>query len=594
MISSYRYIWRLFDRGERRRFIALMAATLAMAVFEVGGVAVIFPFLSVISDPSLLDSQPILRMICDFFGATTPRQGQVVIGLGALTVIVTGMMVRAAVTYAQFRFSLMRSYSLASRMLHGYLAQDYVWHVTRNSSELATGVLSEIDQVVRESILPSVLLISNLLVIILISGLIFIVSPLVAVTMTTLLLAVYVGVFMLLRERLSEIGTARIRANRRRFRTIQEITGGLKEHKILGMERQSLQRFRSAAEEMARQQTMSQIFGRLPRFAVEAAVYGGFILFVLAAVLLWDAVIEAALPLLGLLGMAATRLFPALQTFYQQLSLMRFSAPALSRLITNLDQAPIGLLPQPVNPLPLHSAIRLQEIRFGYPGADRPGIDGVSLEIPARSSVGLVGGTGAGKTTLVDLLLGLLRPDGGQLVVDGEALEGETLLRWQRNIGYVPQQIFLIDDSIAANIALGTYGAPDMEAVERAARTAQVHDFVISELPAGYATTVGESGVRLSGGQRQRIGIARALYRDPEVLIFDEATSALDNATEKTLMEAVERLSGSKTVVMIAHRLSTVRGCDRIVMLEQGRIVAEGGYDDLLESSIKFQRIADA
>ncbi len=227
------------------------------------------------------------------------------------------------------------------------------------------------------------------------------------------------------------------------------------------------------------------------------------------------------------------------------------------------------------------------------PAPSAPRCRGLSLTIPARTTVGIVGGTGAGKTTAVDLLLGLLEPQAGEIRVDGVAVTAGNLRAWQNAIGYVPQQIFLIDDSVSANIAFGQPKRKiDQAAVERAARIAELHDFVTTEMPQGYDTLVGERGVRLSGGQRQRIGIARALYHDPDVLILDEATSALDNLTEKAVMDAVHNLGHAKTIVLIAHRLSTVRDCDTIFMLERGALIAEGSYDELLEHSREFRAMA--
>jgi len=243
----------------------------------------------------------------------------------------------------------------------------------------------------------------------------------------------------------------------------------------------------------------------------------------------------------------------------------------------------------------LATAIELRDVIFSYPQADIPALHGMSLRIPARSTVGLVGSTGAGKSSVADMILGLLRPDSGALVVDGTEITPDNMRSWQDQLGYVPQQIYLADATIAGNIA---FGIPedeiDMAAVERAARMASLHDFVTTELAQGYATEVGERGVRLSGGQRQRVGIARALYHDPEVLILDEATSALDNLTERAVMEAVDNVGGQKTIVLIAHRLSTVRQCDTIFLLEQGRLVAEGDFDALIEQNTRFRQMAAA
>ena len=573
-----------------------MLATIVMSLFEVAGVGVILPFLSVVSDPSLIETNPILARFAEVFGLETPQEAAIGVGIAAFAVITIGMVVRAGVTYLQFRFALMRSYSIASRLLHGYLSQDYVWQASRNSADLAASILSEVDQVVTQSLLPAILLISNALILVLITGLIFVAAPGVALGAAGMLITIYATVFITLRRRLTQAGHERVAANQARFLSVQEIAGGFKELKVSGIEGQSLRRFRIPAEAFARSQTTGQVITRLPRFALEAAVYGGFIVMVLVLILVQGAAVADLMPLFGLLGMAATRLFPAMQNLYQFAGQMRFSAPALERLQQNLAEAETRPLPlTPPAPLPMHEKIELDAVRFSYPGAERPVLDGLSLTIPARASVGIVGGTGAGKTTVIDIILGLLHPEAGALRIDGVALDPGQLRAWQRNIGYVPQHIFLLDDSIAVNIAFGAGdAAPDMAAVERAARIANLHDFVTSDLPQGYATEVGERGVRLSGGQRQRIGIARALYRNPEVLILDEATSALDNLTERAVMEAVEALAGNKTVIMIAHRLSTVRGCDTIFLLDQGKLVAQGGYDELVSESDIFRRMAAA
>ena len=593
MIRSYRLIWGLLTRHERRRLVLLILLTMAMSVFELIGVAGILPFLSVLANPELIRSNAALQGFAAAFGLTTDQQVQIGLGIAVFAVILSSMAVRAAVTYAQIRFSLMRAYSISARLLRGYLAQDYVWFLSRNSAELGQSLLSEVDVVIRESVLPAVLLLSNLMITLLIAGFLFAIEPWIALSATGLLLAAYLTVYLSLRRRLGEVGKRRVGANRERFHTVQEIAGGLKEIKVMGLEEQSLRRFRNPAERMAHNQTLGQVISRLPRFALEAVVYGGFILMVLVLVTLRGGAIADLIPLLGLLGMAATKLFPALQQIYQQLSQIRFSAPALRRLHDSLHGF---ATPQPeadVPPLRLRRALELRELHFAYPGAERGTLDGLSATIPARCTIGIVGGTGAGKTTAIDLILGLLRPDRGSILVDGEPVTPDRVRAWQKSLGYVPQHIFLSDDTVAANIAFGAEpGQIDMAAVERAARIANLHDFVTNELPEGYLTMVGERGVRLSGGQRQRIGIARALYHDPDVLVLDEATSALDNLTERGVMEAVHNLGGDKTVIMIAHRLSTVRDCDTILLLEQGRLAASGTYDELLGRSESFRRMA--
>lgn len=297
---------------------------------------------------------------------------------------------------------------------------------------------------------------------------------------------------------------------------------------------------------------------------LEAIVFGAMLALLMTLLAKADGRLSEVLPVIGLYAFAGARLFPAMQIVYGALAAFRFNAPVLHRLHAELAQAGSPQA-EPTARLPLKRRLELAGVRFAYPGAPRPALDGVSLSIDVNTTVGVVGRTGAGKTTLIDVILGLLTPQAGQVLVDGVPLGPDNLRAWQRNIGYVPQQIFLADDSVAANIAFGEPSkAIDMVAVERAARIAELHDFVSHELPEGYATQVGERGVRLSGGQRQRIGIARALYKDPDILVLDEATSALDNATEKAVMDAVRNLSHLKTIVMIAHRLSSLEGCDDI------------------------------
>ncbi len=593
MLKSYCLIWALFTAPERRRFLLLIALTVLAAVLELMGVAGIFPFLTVLADPTLVDSHWALVSFASFFGLQTHVSVEIGLGIAVFVVLFLSMAARAAVTYAHIRFSLMRSYSLSSRLLKGYLAQDYIWFLQRNSADLGQALLSETDFVIREGVLPAVLLISNVLVLLVIGALLFVVDPLVAMLASGLLIGVYLLSYLLLRRPLTRSGRKRAEASRERFQVVQEVVGGLKEIKVMGLEAISLGRFRLPAQTMARHQAIGLVIARLPRFAMETAAYGGFILMVIFMIALRGGSMGDLVPLLGLLGLAAARMFPALQQAFQNLSGMRFSLPALQRLHDALAEQP-PQRPQVLEPaLRLTRELRLKDIRYRYPSGERDTIDHLTLTIPAQGSVGVVGGTGAGKTTLIDLILGLLAPDAGEIHIDGELLTPGRIRAWQRNLGYVPQAIFLTDDTVAANIAFGQpHEMIDMARVQDAARLANLHDFITRDLPDGYRTLVGERGVRLSGGQRQRIGIARALYGDPDVLVLDEATSALDNMTERAVMEAVAALGKRKTVIMIAHRLSTVEGCDMILMLERGRLVAQGSYAELLSGNAGFRRLA--
>jgi ABC-type multidrug transport system fused ATPase/permease subunit len=451
--------------------------------------------------------------------------------------------------------------------------------------------------VVNNLLIPAMRFMAQAVVVASLVALLVIAEPVVALGAGALLGGGYAGAFWLARRRVRQRGAEQVAANAERFRVATEAFGGIKDVKSLGLEAAYLDRFDRPAGRFSAAETYALTLIELPRHLLEAIAFGGMLLLVLALLTGDDgAALKDILPMLGLFAFAGIRLFPASQQLYANFTKLRFGAAALDALHRSLTEAegPGGEpLSPPPPPLRLRDRLELREVRFAFPEADREALTGLSLTIPANATVGVVGGTGAGKTTAIDILLGLLEPTAGALLVDGTPVEGEARRAWRRSVGYVPQQIFLSDDSVAANIAFGLPPeAVDMAAVERAARTAELHDFVATELPEGYATFVGERGVRLSGGQRQRIGIARALYRDPDVLILDEATSALDNLTERAVMEAVRNLGRRKTVIMVAHRLSTVRDCDRIFLLERGRLAAEGSYAALFEGDARFRALA--
>jgi ABC-type multidrug transport system fused ATPase/permease subunit len=397
---------------------------------------------------------------------------------------------------------------------------------------------------------------------------------------------------------LRRIGKIRLQANRERYHAVQESMGGVKELKIIGLEDIYLARFRAAAYRMARLQTTSDILGNTPRYVLEGIALGGMILLVLVLLIQRGGDLTSMVPTLGVIAAAGLRLIPALQNIYQLFTVIRQGEASLQSIhadMTGLDQDNyLNRSKQESLPArPLTRRLELEGIHFAYPGTERSALRGLDLAIEANTTIGIVGGTGAGKTTLVDIILGLLDPSEGVMRVDGEPVTPETRRAWQKTLGYVPQTIFLSDGTVAENIAFGLpHDKIDLAAVERAARVAALHDFVMKELPDGYETKVGERGVRLSGGQRQRVGIARALYHDPATLILDEATSALDNLTERAVMEAVHNIAGRKTIVMIAHRLSTVRNCDRIFLLRNGQVVASGRFEDLVREDEEFRQMA--
>ena len=373
---------------------------------------------------------------------------------------------------------------------------------------------------------------------------------------------------------------------------MSEAFGAAKEVKVGGLEQACIRRFVGPAQIYAKHHATAQVVSLLPRFALEAIAFGGMLL-VMLYLMAQTSSFASALPIVALYAFAGYRLMPALQQIYQSITQLRYSTLALNVLHEDLVNLQPACPSHNQEVLSLKQAITLNDIHYSYPNSPHATLKGLCLSIPAGTIVGLVGTTGSGKTTTVDLILGLLEAQRGTLEIDGQIITEHNRRAWQRSIGYVPQQIYLADDTVEANIAFGVEARDiDPQAVECAAKIAGLHEFVINELPGQYKALVGERGVRLSGGQRQRIGIARALYHKPQVLILDEATSALDNLTEKAVMESIHSLRHDMTIIMIAHRLSTVKECDIIFLLVKGRLKAHGRFDDLAKRDEQFRSMA--
>ena len=554
MLTTLRKLKDLLTPRERRFAVILLVMMLGMGLVEVVGVASILPLIAVISNPAIIETNEILRTVYTLLGFTSTNAFLVFLAASVFVIVVGRTALTALASYAMLRFAHMRGHALSTRLLASYLRRRYEWFLNRHTADMTKAVLSEVEQVVNDSLMPALMLISQGIIALCIFGLVVAVEPFVA-----------------------GIATERLAANRERFQIAQEVLGGVKEVKVGGLERGYLNRYMNASTRYSRRRTSQQVLATVPRYALEVVAIGGMLLVILILLVRNDGNLAVMLPVMGLYAFAGLRLLPVMQHLYGALVTLRAGRPALDALIADLTEEASG--PELVEPPPmqLQQAIVLDGVSFAYPKADRPTLKHIDLTIKAQTTVGFVGRTGAGKSTIIDVILGLLEPQQGALKVDGKVIDRTNVRAWQRSVGYVPQHIFLDDESIAANIAFGQPpGEIDRAAVERAARMAMLHDFVVGELPQGYDTEVGERGVRLSGGQRQRVGIARALYHDPDVLVLDEATSALDNLTEKAVMEAVKNLSHTKTILMIAHRLTTVADCDMIVEMEAGEIVKVG------------------
>ena len=380
-----------------------------------------------------------------------------------------------------------------------------------------------------------------------------------------------------------------LKSNELRFKSVSEAFGASKEVKIGGLEKKYIQKFSDPAQIYAKTQASSQAINLIPRFFLEAMAFGGILLIILY-MMAQSGNFNNSLPIISLYVFAGYRLMPAVQQIYVSFARLTFISPSLDKLYNDIKNLSIPNIDKDQGTLLIKNDVILKNIFYNYPNSSRTVLKNISLKISAKSSVGLVGTTGSGKTTTVDIILGLLEAQKGTLEVDGKIIDKQNCRSWQRSIGYVPQHIYLSDDTVAANIAFGVEPIDiSLDAVEKASKIANLHEFVVNELDNKYQTTIGERGIRLSGGQRQRIGIARALYHNPQVLILDEATSALDNKTEKAVMDAVNNLSKDITIILIAHRLSTVKKCDKIILLENGEIKNQGKFEELIKVNENFR-----
>ncbi len=586
----------LFTPKERRRLIPLTAAVLLMSLLEVAGIGSFGPFMAVVADPSVIERQPLLTALYTAGGFTSARNFMIALGAGVVVVVIIATAFKMVTLYAIYRFVGNRRYHIGHRLFRQYIYQPYSYYLDHNTSELSKNLLSEVDHVVNGVLRPSMEFFARGSIALAIMIFLFVTSPTVALAAAVVFGCTYAGSYSLVRPRLTYYGQEVREANRLRFKAAGEAFGAIKDVKVLGNESSFLRLYGKGARRFAVTQAAQQILFMLPPQGMHSMAVA-FAVGVVVVMLALEGSLVEVLPLIAVFAFAVQRLMPNIQVLFQSMAQIRFNAhmvDALHKDMTEMPPPPAGLEQDlalnPVKEHPFKQELTLRDLSFSYPSSREPVLKDINLTIRKNTTVGFVGTTGCGKTTLVDVIMGLLEPTEGAVSVDGEVPPGRP---WQRNFGYVPQQIYVSDDTVAANIA---FGIPEEQrndaAIERAASVANLHEFVTGELPDGYNTLVGERGIRLSGGQRQRIGIARALYHDPDILVMDEATSALDSVTEEAVMDAIQALMHSKTIILIAHRITTVQECDRIFLMERGRVIAEGRYDELVRENPRFRAMA--
>lgn len=568
MLDTLKKVWTLFLPTEQRKAVWMLLLALLMAISETAGVISIMPFLSVLARPSIIQETPWLQTIYTRLGLTDPRSFITALGLTSITLVIASSAFKTVTQHLLNRFVHLLRHSISSRLMARYLSQPYDFFLSRNSAELSKSILAEVDMLMGNLIQPMAQVIAQAAIVLAMLTLVFAYNPWMALAIVLVIGSLYGLVYGLVRKRLRLMGAELQAADKERYQTCNEAFHGIREIKVMHAEDPYVKRYTQASRTQARHMAATDTLSQTPLYLVEAIGYTGLIIIALI-LLAQNGDVAQVLPALGLYGFAAYRMLPAAQIMYRGFARLQFASATLDHLHQGMALREHKLTTCPPPALAVRKEIRLNGIHYAYPTSpEKPVLQDFNLVIPANTSVGIAGKSGSGKSTLMDMLLGLLEPQAGNLTVDGIPITAMNAPEWQRAIGYVPQHIYLADASVAENIAFGVpKHSIDMEAVQRAARIAQIHEFVANELPEGYESKVGDRGIRLSGGQRQRVGIARALYKDPAVLCMDEATSALDTETEEALNAAIQNLSGSKTIVVIAHRQASLKACDSVVSM---------------------------
>jgi ABC-type multidrug transport system fused ATPase/permease subunit len=574
----------LLTPNEHKRAGLLLLMILIMAILDTIGVASILPFIAVLTNPDIIETNFILNNIYQavgFLGVDSNQKFLLLLGIFVLALLVFSLIFKSLTIYAQARFVEMREYSIGKKLVEGYLHQPYSWFLGRHSADIGKTILSEVQQVILGGIQPMFELIAKGTVVIAIITLLMITDLKLAIIVGFSFSLTYGLIYKYTQKYLKQIGKRRLHNNHSRFKTLSEAFGAAKEVKVGGLEKTYIDKFSNSAFIYAQSQASLKILSQIPRYAIEVMAFGGIMSIILYLMIKFGD-FDAALPLVSLYVLAGYRLIPAFQGIYLSFANLTYNLPAIDKLYDDIRSLKPFELNQDQNIMSLKKSISLKDISFNYPDSKQTSLKDININIQAKTTVGLIGPTGSGKTTTVDIILGLLEAQKGTLEIDDQVITKKNIRAWQRSIGYVPQHIYLSDDTISANIAFGISTSEiNKESVERAAKIANIHDFIINDLPKKYQTTIGERGIKLSGGQRQRIGIARALYRNPQILILDEATSSLDNLTEQAVIDAVNILSKNITIILIAHRLNTVKNCDIIFKLNKGTLIEQGTYEKL-------------
>ena len=576
------------NKKEKQRSFILFILILLTGFVDTLGIASIFPFISILSDPNLINTNPTLNFLSikfDQLGITNYFPFQKIFGYGILIFFIISIFLRSITNYLQIRFVNMREYSLSKRILNYYLNQKYSWFTQQSASNLSRNILSEVGEFIDKSFMPLLNIVAYGILIILLLSVLFYTDPSTTLIIFLIISISYLIFYMLLKKILEKKGQKRFYSNKNRYKLLDEVFSGIKQVKISSQETYFSKLFALYSYDYAKSNSAAQAIAQIPRFVIEAIAFGGLLILILIKI--DEESFLGTLPIISLIAFAGYRMLPAFQQIYIALSQLRYS----NVIVDHMEQ-----MFQKINEVKLvdknfrenivfKKSIKLNNVDFKYQESNNLILDKINLVIPCKSKVGIIGPTGGGKTTLIDVIIGLLEPIKGHVLIDEIQLNQKNKYGWYKQFGYIPQDTFLIDDNIYHNVAFGIDANEiNKKKVEEVCKIACLEDFINNELPNNYNTIIGDRGIKLSGGQKQRISIARSLYNEPSILVMDEATSALDIETELKIIDNINKLKNDITIIMIAHRHVTLKNCDIIIEIDKGKITRTGTYNELLKN----------
>lgn len=595
MIQLAKDILSILSEEQRKKFYSLQLLVVFSAIAEVLSVAVVGPFMALASNISIIETNRLINNVYVISNADTPTQFIIIIGILVFIFLCISTILSVITIRSLSFFAARTGAEIGDTLYSSYLKKDYLFYTKINSSELVKQIATEVSRVTDNILQPFVQINARLLAVSFISILIFLYDPIISLSGLLVFVFVYCMLFIFVRKKLLINGVNISKVSKKRFVLMNEGFGSIKDVIILNRQEDFVKQFKESGVVFSEAYGSSNTLYNVPRYIMEFIMYSGMVILIISLLYFSNGDMTKTISTLAVFGVAAFKLLPSFQQIYSSLAQIRSNLSALSEIKRDVIEARkqnkhIDFKNSCVEYG--NNDLFLENISFKYPGKKINTINEVNIKIPRQGMVGLVGSSGAGKSTLLDILLGLLKPSSGSFLCGNNEVDFDSIKQWQKRIGYVPQSIFLKDGNIIENIAFGLpENQIDMEKINRAIDLAQLNEW-IQGLPNGMLTEIGEKGVQISGGQKQRIGIARALYSDIDYLFFDEATSALDGKTEALIMNAIEKLSESKTIVMIAHRLNTVKNCDIIYMLDHGNVVDSGNFDYLIENNSKFREMA--